>query len=126
MIIAFASSDGKRVDQHFGWSKRFYLFEVEENTSKFFREADSSNEPEGEKEKLDYKIRTIEEADIMYCTQIGPTASKMIQSEGIHPVRVNEGEDIEAAIANIQEMLGGGNPPMWLLRTYHKARKRDL
>lgn len=126
MIIAFASSDGKTVDQHFGWSKTFYLFEVEENTSGFYREADSSNEPEEEKEKLNYKIGTIEDADIMYCTQIGPTASKMIQSAGIHPVRVSEGEVIEEAISKVQEMLNGGNPPMWLLRIFHKAKAKAL
>ena len=126
MTIAFASSDGKAVDQHFGWSKKFYLYEVDEYMSKFHREADSSNEPKEEKEKLDYKIATIEDADIMYCTQIGPTASKMIQSAGIHPVRVSEGEVIEEAITNLQEMLNGGNPPMWLLRTFHKAKKKSM
>lgn len=126
MTIAFASSDGKKVDQHFGWSKKFYLYEVDEYTSNFSKQADSSNEPEEEKAKLNYKISTIDDADIMYCTQIGPTASKMIQSAGIHPVRVSEGEVIEEAISNLQEMLNGSNPPMWLLRIFHKAKKRAV
>jgi nitrogen fixation protein NifX len=124
MTIAFASSDGKVVDQHFGWSKKFYLYELDEYTSNFLKEIDSSHEPEEEKAKLDYKIRTIEDADIMYCTQIGPTASKMVQSAGIHPVRVQEGEVIDDAIVQLQEMLNSGNPPMWLLRMFHKAKKR--
>jgi nitrogen fixation protein NifX len=123
MIIAFASTDGTKVDQHFGWSKKFYLYEVDDQNSSFFSEVDSSKEPEEEKAKLNYKIGTIEDADIMYCTQIGPTASKMVQSAGIHPVRVSEGEPIEDAISKIQEMLGD-NPPMWLLRIYHKAKQR--
>lgn len=85
---------------------------------------DSSKEPEEEKAKLTYKIGTIEEADIMYCTQIGPTASKMIQASGIHPVRVSEGEKFLDAIAKIQEMLND-NPPMWLLRIFHKSAQRS-
>jgi len=125
MTIAFASSEGKVVDQHFGWSKKFYLYKVDEYTSQFIDVIDSSNEPEEEKAKLNYKIGTIDDADIMYCTQIGPTASKMVQSAGIHPVRVQEGEVIEDAIVQLQEMLNSGNPPMWLLRMFHKAKKRD-
>lgn len=85
---------------------------------------DSSEEPEGEKEKLNYKIGTIEDADIMYCTQIGPTASKMVQAAKIHPARVAEGETIDEAVAKLQEMLTTSAPP-WLLRIYHKAQMRS-
>lgn len=124
MNIAFASSSGEAVDQHFGWSKKFYLYKVSKEESELLGVIDSSEEPEGEKEKLNYKIGTINEADIMYCTQIGPTASKMVQAAGIHPVRVAEGENIAEAIAKLQEMLAE-NPPMWLLRIFHKAEARS-
>ncbi|HFS85368.1 MAG TPA: hypothetical protein ENK72_01990, partial [Epsilonproteobacteria bacterium] len=113
MKIAFASKDGTAVDQHFGWSKTFYLYELDEAQATLVRTIDSSEEPEGEKEKLGYKIGTIEEADIMYCTQIGPTASKMVQAAGIHPVRVEEGEPLTDAVSKLQGMLQD-NPPMWL------------
>ena len=123
MNIAFSSSTGITVDEHFGWAKAFYLYEVDENTSKFLKIIDASEEHEDEKEKLSYKIQAIDEADLMYCTQIGPTASKMVMACGIHPVRVAEGEKIENAIAQLQEMLKG-QPPMWLLRIFHKAKSR--
>jgi nitrogen fixation protein NifX len=124
MNIAFASSSGKLVDQHFGWSKSFYLYKVDKQMHELLSVIDSSNEPEGEKEKLDYKIGTIEDADIMYCTQIGPMASKMIQAAGVHPVRVAEGENIEDAIAKLKEMLNDAPAP-WLLRIFHKAQARE-
>ena len=123
MNIAFASSDGEKVDQHFGWSKSFYLYNVDTEKAEFIRVIDSSEEPEGEEEKLNYKISTIKAADIMYCTQIGPTASKMVQSSGIHPVKVAEGEKIDDALSKLQLMLSS-EPPMWLLRIYHKAKNR--
>ena len=124
MKIAFASSSGEFIDQHFGWSKEFYLYEVGKNSSLFLKIIDSSQEIEGEKEKLSYKIGTIDEADIMYCTQIGPTASKMIQAAGVHPVRVAENETILEAIMKLQDMLNE-TPAPWLLRIYHKAEARS-
>lgn len=124
MKIAFASSNGENIDQHFGWSKQFYLYEVTKESSEVLSIIDSWDEPEGEKEKLNYKIGTIHEADIMYCTQIGPTASKMIQASGVHPVRVAENETIIDAITKLQDMLNGAPAP-WLLRIYHKAQARS-
>lgn len=124
MNIAFASSNGEAIDQHFGWSKQFYLYEVGKESAELLSIIDSSKEPEGEKEKLNYKIGTIKEADIMYCTQIGPTASKMIQAAGVHPVRVAENETIADAIKNLQNMLDDAPAP-WLLRIYHKAQARS-
>jgi nitrogen fixation protein NifX len=124
MKIAFASSNGEAINQHFGWSKQFYLYEVGKESSKFLTLIDSSEEPEGEKEKLNYKIGTIEDSDIMYCTQIGPTASKMIQASGVHPVRVAENETIIDAISKLQEILNDAPAP-WLLRIYHKAQARS-
>ena len=121
--IAFASSDGVYIDQHFGWSKTFYLFVVDEQRVELIGTIDSSEEIEDEHAKLSYKIGTIDDADIMYCSQIGPKASKMVQASGIHPVRVTEGEKINSAINQIQTMLND-NPPMWLLRIFHKAKMR--
>jgi len=124
MRIAFASSTGEKIYQHFGWSKVFYLYEVDKENATLLKTIDSSEEPEEEVAKLTYKIGTIEEADIMYCTQIGPKASKMVQAAGIHPVRVAEGEDLKGAIAQLQEMLNT-QPPIWLMRIYHKAAQRE-
>ena len=124
MNIAFASSTGEKVDQHFGWSKQFYLYEINKDSAALLKVVDSSQEPEEEVAKLNYKIGTIEDADIMYCTQIGPKASRMVQASGIHPVRVAEGESIADAIKNLQEMLAD-QPPMWLLRIFHKSEARS-
>lgn len=125
MNIAFASSSGEHIDQHFGWSKTFYLYQVEKDSALLIDTIDSSEEPEEEIEKLNYKIATIAAADMMYCTQIGPKASKMVQAAGIHPVRINEGEALGDAIANLQGMLAN-NPPIWLLRIFHKSQARSI
>jgi nitrogen fixation protein NifX len=124
MNVAFASSCGDTIDQHFGWSKSFYIYKVDKESIVFLEVVDSSQEPEGEQEKLAYKIATLGDADIMYCTQIGPTASKMVQASGIYPARVAEGESVKEALSKLQEMLKD-NPPLWLLRIFHKTQTRQ-
>jgi len=122
MKIAFASTDKIHIDQHFGWSKTFQLFEVDKESATFIKEIDSSIEYEDEMQKLNYKIGTVSEADMIYCTQIGPSASKMVQAAKIHPIRSSGDESIAEAIAKLQELLAG-NPPPWLLRIYYKSQQ---
>jgi len=121
MKIAFASSNGDTIDQHFGRSERFYLYEIDKEHFECVAKIDSSKKIEDEHEKLAYKIGSIAEADIVYSTQIGPTASKMVQSEGIYPVKTTEGERIVDAISKLQEVLRTSAPP-WLLRIYYKSQ----
>ena len=124
MTVAFASSTGEKIDQHFGWSKEFYLYRIGKEGSEFVKTINAETELADEHEKLSYKIGAIGEADIMYCTQIGPKASQMVQAAGIHPVRVTEGEDLKGAIDSVIEMLNT-QPPIWLLRAFHKAEQRS-
>lgn len=121
MLVAFASSTGEKIDQHFGWSKQFYLYEISKEDATFVACQKSEKELEDEKEKLAYKIDSLGGADILYCTQIGPTAAKMTQASGVYPVRVAEGEKIQEAIEKLQDLLNNQAPP-WLLRIYHKTK----
>ncbi len=124
MLIAFASSDGIHVNQHFGWSKSFELYRITAEDAEYVKTIDSSeDEIADEHEKLAYKIGTVKEADIMYCSQIGPTASKMVLSEKIHPMRAGENDRIDETIQKLQELLLG-NPPPWLLRVVHTTKDK--
>lgn len=125
MLIAFASSDGLHVNEHFGWSKSFELYRISEFGGEYLRTLDSSQDAiEDEHEKLAYKIGTVKEADIMYCSQIGPTASKMVLAAKIYPMRSAENERIDGAIVKLQELLLG-NPPPWLLRIVHTTKDKE-
>lgn len=125
MLIAFASSDGIYVNQHFGWSKQFELYRVEGQSAEYLKTLDSSEDGiEDEHEKLAYKIGTVKEADIMYCSQIGPTASKMVLAAKIYPMRSAENERIDEVIKKFQELLLG-NPPPWLLRIVHTTKDKE-
>ena len=126
MLIAFASSDGVTVNQHFGWSKSFELYRITANGGEFIKTLDSSQDAiEDEHKKLAYKISTIKEADILYCSQIGPTASKMVLASKIHPMRSGENDRIDETIIKLQELLLG-NPPPWLLRIVHTTKDKEI
>lgn len=125
MLVAFASSDGITVNQHFGWSKSFELYRITEDNAEFIKTLDSSqDEIEDEHEKLAYKISTVKEADIMYCSQIGPTASKMVLASKIYPMRSGENDRIDETIIKLQELLLG-NPPPWLQRIVHTTKDKE-
>lgn len=125
MLIAFASSDGIHIDQHFGWSKSFELYRVSAENAEYVKTLDSSEDViEDEHEKLAYKIGTVKEADIMYCSQIGPTASKMVLASKIYPMRSNENERIDQSIVKLQELLLG-NPPPWLQRIVYTTKDKE-
>lgn len=126
MLIAFASSDGVTVNQHFGWSKSFELYRITAESSEFVKTLDSSQDAiEDEHEKLAYKISTVKEADIMYCSQIGPTASKMVLASKIYPMRSGENDRIDETIVKLQELLSN-NPPPWLQRIVHTSKENAI
>jgi len=120
MKVAIATGDGIHINDHFGWAKQFALYEVGEAGFTFLHMIDCANEVEEEKEKLQYRIDAIKEADIMYCSQIGPTASKMVLANHIHPIRSSEVETIEEALGVLVRMIKT-NPPIWLLRIIKRS-----
>lgn len=114
MIISFASLDGINVNEHFGWCKKFYMYEVDETSYNFVKELDSSLEIEAEVDKLEYKIECLRDSDIVCVAQIGPKASNMVQASGIYPLSAN-GSDIQSVLAKTQSLIRD-NPPLWLKR----------
>jgi len=118
MRIAFASKDGEYINEHFGWCEKFYIYEIHEDDSFFVDEIDSSLKFEDETDKLEYKISSLLDSDIVYVLQIGPKASHMVKSAGIYPMKSssdNGNEKIEDVIRLLQKLIKN-NPPLWLQR----------
>lgn len=121
MKIAFASKDNKHINQHFGWCERFFIYEIFEDDYTLINEIDSSLKFDNEVEKLEYKISSLEDSDIVYVLQIGPKAAAMVQSTGIYPMKSShEGEKIEDVIRSLQKLMKD-NPPLWLKRIILKG-----
>lgn len=115
MKIAFASQDNIYVNQHFGWCKEFYIYEIIDDHYTFIKTIDSSIEIEDEIDKLTYKIECIEDSDILYVQQIGPKAAMMVKSCKIFPMQSSkENEKIEDVLNSLIKMKE--NPPIWMRR----------
>lgn len=119
MKVAFASKDNVEVNEHFGWCKEFFIYEVLDDGYKFLSSIDSSLQKDKETEKLIYKIECIEDCDILYVQQIGPKASQMVKSSNIFPLQASkDDEKIEDILKQFVKMRK--NPPLWLKRVMQK------
>ena len=122
MKIAFATTDDIHVNQHFGWCKEFSIYEIIGEEFRFIKKVDSSIEIEDEIDKLTYKIECLEESDVLVVQQIGPKASRMVQSCGVFPMQTsNDNEKIEDILKKLIAMKQ--NPPIWMQRLLANEQK---
>ena len=119
MKIAFASTDNIHVNDHFGWCKCFYLYEIKDDAFTFLKDLPSPNEIAEEGDKLSYKIQCLEDANILCASHIGPRASLMVKGSGIFVLKTEkENEPIETLL-NTLITLKNTNPPLWMQRFLH-------
>lgn len=115
MKIVFASKDNIHVNEHFGWCKEFYIYEITGSSYNFVKSVDSSIEIDNEIDKLTYKIECLEDSDILYVQQIGPKASMLVKSAKIFPMQSSrENELIDDILNKLIKMQD--NPPLWMRR----------
>ena len=120
--IAFASSDRKRVDQHFGAAEAFCIYELSEDDAKLIEVAeftDSDTAMDGHEGKLASKISLLSNCAAVYCNAVGASAIKQLLAAGIQPMKVDEGADIDELLCGLnQAMLG--TPPAWMAKFLKK------
>lgn len=116
MKIAFASTDGIHINDHFGWCKCFYMYELLEEDFVFVKTLPSLNELSEESNKLAYKVECLEDANILCASHIGPRASLIVKSSGIFVLKSErENERIEEVLATLLHVKKT-NPPLWMQR----------
>lgn len=127
MKIAFATQDLKRVDAHFGWAKNIAIYEVSPEGHHFVELVEFAGdlEEDGNEDKLAPKLAAIEDCAILYVAAIGGSGAARVVAKNIHPVKVNQPEEIEGLLTKLEEVLKG-NPPPWLRKALNKGRERVL
>jgi len=127
MKIAFATQDLATVDAHFGWAKHIMIYELDQDgyypviTHSFEGEL----QEDGNEDKLAPKLAMIADCAILYVAAIGGSAAARVVAKSIHPVKVNEPEDIVALLERLRQTLRG-TPPPWLRKALAKGRERVL
>ncbi len=114
MKVAFASTDMKSVNQHFGSAQSLVLYAVDMEESKMLEVVEFGRlAQDGNEDKLAVKIDALDGCIAVYSQAVGASAVKQLKARGIHPVKVSAGADISELLAGLQDELRMG-PSMWL------------
>lgn len=123
--VAFATTDMKHVNQHFGAALSFVLYSVSMDQSMLLEAVEF--EPaamDGNEDKLTGKIEMLSDCAAVYCQAIGSSAIRMLLTHGIQPVKVSEGAEITILLKDLQEELRQ-EPSAWVAKAIEKTRKPD-
>ncbi|MGR8934661.1 MAG: NifB/NifX family molybdenum-iron cluster-binding protein [Gammaproteobacteria bacterium] len=125
LIVAFASSDGEIVNQHFGSSLGFHVYGIDGNTATLLAVKSFGKEQrDGNEDKLKPKLAWLTGCDLVYCGSVGGSATNQLIKLGAHPVSVKEGPEIEEIIAELQNEITGAISPM-LERIFKQKMAKD-
>jgi nitrogen fixation protein NifX len=113
MKIAFTSSDGKIIDQHFGQAREYCVWEVGADAAEFLTKVTPLMTEGDEEDRTAARANAVAECSIVYTVQIGGPAAAKLVARKIHPMKTGTELPIADAIAKLQQVLKG-NPPPWL------------
>lgn len=111
--VAFATSDGSAVDQHFGWCARFDVYEVGAEGSTLSETRLLLPDTDDEFDKIEGRLASVRDCAILNICEIGGSAAARVVSAGIHPMKWASGTPIREIVVRLQKVLAG-NPPPWL------------
>ncbi len=119
--LAFASTNRSTVNQHFGATEAFAVFEVDAHSAQLVEVAEFIDATQdGNDNKLPAKIATLHGCAAVYCLAVGASAVKQLLAAGVQPIKVDDDASIDKLIADLQQELCNG-PGGWLAKAV-KAR----
>jgi nitrogen fixation protein NifX len=124
--VAFATSDMKRVNQHFGSSESFAVYAVEPEASHLLEVAQFGHlAQDGNEDKLVAKIASLADCAAVYSQACGASAVRQLLAKGIQPVRVEAGTEIAGLIEALQHEIEDG-PSAWLAKAIRQQQGCDM
>jgi len=124
MKVAFATTDGISVNEHFGRAGMFVIYELNSSgysqieTRKFSEGRDTAvEETKGmgniHDKRVDNKVDRLSDCRIIYLIEIGGPSAARLARKGIMPVKVKEPVGIEESMLKLSETIRN-SPPPWL------------
>ena len=118
--IAFATSDRKAVNQHFGAAESFAIYEVSEAETRLIEVAEFiETAMDGHEGKLAAKVELLDDCAAVYCNAVGASAIQQLLAASIQPMRVDEGVLIDELLLGLQKNLLS-DTPVWLVKHLKK------
>jgi nitrogen fixation protein NifX len=128
--VAFASTDMRQVNQHFGSAESFAIYAVDlehiqllEVNQFGLSHTDGMNidtpaaagHAMDNEDKLGAKMNALEGCIAVYSQAVGASAVSQLKARGIQPIKVSPGADVLYLLKSLQEELRSG-PTAWLAR----------
>lgn len=110
--LAFASSDRRRVDQHFGSARALAIYAVNEQQATLLEFAQFGDlEQDGHEDKLAAKLALVRDCAAVYCQAVGGSAIRQLLAAGVQPIRVEEDAPVERLLDEARAALRAGTAP---------------
>ncbi len=123
--MAFASTDMKHVDQHFGAAKSFAIYAVDPERLCLAEAVEFGQlAMDGNEDKLAAKIAALDGCIAVYSQAVGASAINQLKANGIQPVKVSPGAEINDLLESLQQELREG-PSRWLARAISEQTPAD-
>jgi nitrogen fixation protein NifX len=120
MKVAFTSSTGETIDQHFGQCQSFHIWEIGPEEASQTKVIDGVITEGDEEDRIAARAALLGDCAIVYTMQIGGPAAAKLVAKMIHPMKTTTEVPVAEIVGKLQEVLRG-NPPPWL----RKAMQRD-
>jgi nitrogen fixation protein NifX len=124
MKVAFATTDGTNIDEHFGRAGMFAIYEFTDGGFHFIElrkfsdgmdksVTDTRDMGPLHDSAIQGKVDRLADCKLVYLTEIGgPSAARLVK-KGIMPMKVMEPGPIESALNQLGEKIRK-SPPPWL------------
>ncbi len=120
MKIAFTTSTGESIDQHFGQCQSFHIWEVGPDEAAFLETVSVGEHGADEEDRITARAQLLSDCAIVYTMQIGGPAAAKLVAQKIHPMKTTTEVSLKATVERFQEVLRG-NPPPWLRKAMNKS-----
>ncbi len=120
MKVAFTSSTGEIIDEHFGQSTGFQVWEVGPVEARFLSRVGAITTSDDEEDRIAARASAIADCAIVYTVQIGGPAAAKLVAKKIHPMKTGSEVPVAEIVGRLQEVLRG-NPPPWLRKAMNKT-----
>lgn len=118
--FAFATSDRRAVNQHFGAAESFAIYKVGGSETRLIEVAEFiETAMDGHEGKLAAKVELLGDCAAVYCNAVGASAIQQLLVKNIQPMRVDEGTLIDELLLGLQKNLLS-DPPVWLAKHLKK------
>jgi nitrogen fixation protein NifX len=104
--VAFATTDRKYVNQHFGSAEAFAVYTVTPERAVLVELTQFGElRQDGQEDKLSAKLSLLEGCVAVYCTAIGGSAIRQLLAKGIQPIRVRDGAPIDPLLRELKQVV---------------------